>query len=128
MVKALSYRLEQCFGPFTMSLVKGSMKRDFLHIYLTTFLRVRKFKNTSALRVISFLKNFKIESKFKKSKKNWENIFRFWVNCIRKCCNKLALLRKRYFSSAVNRLTNSPKILHITKRKFFQLNCGHRDQ
>ena len=45
------------------------MKRDFLDIYLTTSFGVRKFKNTSAMRVILFLKIFKIKSKFSKCKK-----------------------------------------------------------
>ena len=66
MVKVLSFRFQQCFGPFTMLLVEGSSERDFLDIYLTTFFGVRKFKNTSAMRVIFFLEMFKIESKFRK--------------------------------------------------------------
>ena len=36
-------------------LSKGSLKQDFLDFHLTTFFRVRKFKNTSAMRVIFFL-------------------------------------------------------------------------
>ena len=108
---------------------RSPLKRDFLGIYLTTFFVVCKFKNTSAIRLISFLKMFKIECQFRNwKKKNWEKIFRSWVNCIWKCCYKLSLLRREYLPSAVNGLTNSPKILHITKRDFFNLNCLHRDQ
>ena len=59
MVKVLSFRFQQCFGPFTMLLVEGSSERDFLDIYLTTFFGVRKFKNLH-------LEN---------CKKNSENIF-----------------------------------------------------
>ena len=51
-------------------------------------------------------------------KKNSENIFRFLDNFISKCCYKLALLRREYLLSAVNRLTNSRKILHIIQRLF----------
>ena len=47
---------------------------------------------------------------------------------IRRCWNKLSLLKREYLSTAVNVLRNSPKILHITKRDFFQLNCLHSDQ
>ena len=54
--------------------------------------------------------------------------FCFWDNCIWRCCNRLSLLRTEYLSLAVNVLTNSPKILHITKRAFFQLSCLHNDQ
>ena len=48
---------------------KGPLKQHFLDIYLTTFFGVLKFKHTSAMRVIFFLKMFKIESKFRKCKK-----------------------------------------------------------
>ena len=56
---------------------KGPFEQDFLDTYLTAFFRVRKFKNTSAMRVIFFLKMFKIDSKFRKCKKKRENIFGF---------------------------------------------------
>ena len=46
-----------------------------------------------------------------------------WIGCV-----KLSLLRREYFSSAVNVLTNSFKILHNTKRDFLQLNYVHNDQ
>ena len=75
------------------------------------------------------MKIFKIESKFSKwKKKNSENVFSFWDNCIWKCNNKLPLLRRQYLSLTVNGLTNSPKILHTIKRNFFNPNCLHRDQ
>ena len=54
---------------------KDPLKRDFLVVYLTTFFAVRKFKNTSAMRVIFFSKMFEIESKFRKCKKNLEKKF-----------------------------------------------------
>ena len=75
------------------------------------------------MRVIFFLKMFKIESKLRKYKKNLEKIFRFW-----KCCYKLSLLRRKYLLLAVNGLTNSPKILHIIKTDFLTLNCLYWDQ
>ena len=37
MIKVISCRFEQCLGMFTMLLVKGLLKRDFLGIYLNTF-------------------------------------------------------------------------------------------
>ena len=71
MVKVLSFRFQQCFGPFTMSLVEGLSERAFLDVYLTLFFIVRNLKHTSTLRVnfFFFLKMFKIESKFRKLKK-----------------------------------------------------------
>ena len=56
-------------------LLKGPLKRDFLDIYLTTYFAVRKFKNTSDVRVILFLKMFRNESNFKKCKKKFRKYF-----------------------------------------------------
>ena len=64
MVKLLSLRFQQCFGPFTMSFLKGSSEKGLFRLLSNMFFGVRKFKNTSAMRVISFLKMFEIESKF----------------------------------------------------------------
>ena len=79
-------------------LSKDPLKLDFLDIYLTTFFGVCKFKNTSAIRVILFLKMFKTESKFRKCK------------------------------MAVNGLINTRKVLHITQKDFFNRNFLQRDQ
>ena len=43
--------------------------------------------------------------------------FCFWDNCIWISILKLSLWRTRYFSSAANMLTNSPKILHVKKKE-----------
>ena len=69
MVKVLSFRFKKCFGLLTYYLSQALQKGDFLDIYLTTFFGVSKFENTSAMRVIFFLKIFKMESKFRKCKK-----------------------------------------------------------
>ena len=107
---------------------KGFLKAEFLDIYIITFFGVCKFKNPSAMRVIFFLKMFRIQSKIRKFKKiNSESLFRFSDNCILKCCNNLPLLRQESFSSAHNGLRKSPKILHIIQRDFFNLNILHRD-
>ena len=101
----------------------------FWDIYLTTFFGIRKSKNTFKLWWSSFFWNCsKLNLNLENGKRIWENIFRFWDNCIWKCCNKLSLLRREYLLLAVNGLTNRPKILHITDRDFTNLNCFHRDQ
>ena len=88
MANVLPFSFEQCFGPLTMLFVAGPLKQDFLGNYLTTLFGVRKFKYTSAISVIFFLKMFKIECKFRKckkkkgKKKNSEIILRFRDNCI----------------------------------------------
>ena len=50
-------------------LSQGFLKINFLGIYPTTSFGVGKVKNTSAARLIFFLKMFKIDSKFLKIKK-----------------------------------------------------------
>ena len=62
------------------------------------------------MRVNFFVKMFKIESRFPKCKKKKTGKIFFWESGIWRCCNKLSLLRNEYLSSAVNVLTNSPKI------------------
>ena len=57
-----------------------------------------------------------------------EKVFCFWDNSILIGCVKLSLLKSEYLSSAVNVLTNSLKILHSTKRDFFELNSLHSDE
>ena len=118
MVKVLSLCFEQCFGPFNFLLVKRSSEKGLSDIYLTTCFRVCKFKNTSAMSVILLLKMFKIGSKYKKGKKNSENVFRFWDNCIWKCCYKLSLLRTEYLLSTVSRLTKVLQIFQSLREKF----------
>ena len=50
-------------------LLKGTVKRRFLHIYLTTFFGVRNFGNTLDISVAFFKKTSKIYFKFRKCRK-----------------------------------------------------------
>ena len=75
------------------------------------------------MKLIFFLKRAKFNLDFKNAENNSENVFYFWDNYIWIRCLRLSLLRREYLSSAVNVLTNSPKILKITNRDFIQLNC-----
>ena len=61
-------------------------------------------------------------------RKTSEKFFLFWDKCISRCWNEFSLLGREHLSLTVNGLTNSPKILHITKRNFFKLNCLPSDQ
>ena len=61
--------------PLPFYLLKGLLKRDFLDIYLTTSCGVRKFKNTSAMRIILLLKIIKVKSKFTKCKNKIQKLF-----------------------------------------------------
>ena len=77
MGKVLSFTFQQCFGPFTCYFSKGPLKWDFLDIDLASIFGVRKLKYTSAIRVMFFLKKFKIESKFRRCKKKLRQNFSF---------------------------------------------------
>ena len=52
-----------------------SSERDFLDIYLTAVFQVRTLENTSAMKVIFFMKIFKIFSTFPKCLKGVEKMF-----------------------------------------------------
>ena len=65
-----------------------------------------------------FWKCSKLNQIYKTETKKWENIFRFLYYCSWKSSYNIFLLRREYLLSAVSRLTNSPKIFHITERVF----------
>ena len=75
-----------------------------------------------------FWKCSKFNEDYRNAVKNLEKVFCFWDNSVWIGCVKLSLLRGEYLSSAFNVLTNSLKIFHITKRRFFLLNFLHSDQ
>ena len=56
--------------------------------------------------------------------KNPEKVFYFKDNGVWTCCVKVCILRPEYMYLAVNMLTNSPNILDMTKKDFFQLNLS----
>ena len=87
----------------------GNLKRDF---YTYTF----------------FWKYSKLNIDFENTLKNREKVFTFWDNCMWMGCIKLSLLGREHLSTALIVLTNSLKLLHITKRDFLQLNCLLVDQ
>ena len=68
-----------------------------------------------------FQKCSKLNLDFEILNENLEKAFCFWDNSIWIGCVNLSLLRWEYFSSAVNMLTNSYHVLHITKKDIFQL-------
>ena len=60
MLKLLSFKFQESLGPFTFLFWKGPLKQDFLDIDLTSLFEVRNVGNTSAMRVIFFLRMLKI--------------------------------------------------------------------
>ena len=75
-----------------------------------------------------FSKYFKYNLYLKNAAKNWEKVFSCWYNCIWIGTVKFSLLRTGYFLSAANVWTSSPKIWHVNKIDFFQLNLHCNDQ
>ena len=61
-------------------------------------------------------------------KKSLEKAFPFRENYISICYVNLSLKRRQYFWWAVNVLKNSPEILPIIRRNFFEPNCLHGDK
>ena len=60
MGKVALSRFQQSLGPFACLLWKTPLKQDFTGIYLITFFGDGDLGNTWAMRVIFFLKMFKI--------------------------------------------------------------------
>ena len=103
-------------------LSKGPLKQDFSDIYLSTFLdsvisEIQKLWGSTF-----FSRCVKFNLDFRNTAKNWAKNFCYLDNCIWIGIVKLCHLRTGYFSSAANVLTSSPKIWHVNKRDFFQLN------
>ena len=101
---------------------KDPLKREFLHIYFTTYFRFCNFRNTF------FWKYSKFNQAFKNAETNCGKFLFFWNNCICIGYLKFSVLRRGYLSSVVNMLTNILKTLHITKRHSLQFNCLHSEQ
>ena len=116
LIKVLSWRFQQCLGPFTMLLVQGSSEAGLLDMYLTTFFAVCNSEVHKQWGSYFFSKFWELNLYFKKGKNESQKVFRVIVNYISIGCIKMSLLRREYLSSAVNVLTNISKILHITKR------------
>ena len=124
LIKVLSFIFQNCLKPFTMLLLVGSPEtRLFRHLSNYVFGNPYFGQYISYKVNVFFFKIFKISFRFAELRKQI-SIFNFiWIGCI-----KLSLLRREYLSSAVNVLTNSPIIFHVTKRDFFLLKWLNSDR
>ena len=52
-----------------------------------------------------------------------QKVVSFWDNCMWMGSTKLSLIGRQQLSTAHIVLTNSLKLLHLTKSDFLQLNC-----
>ena len=107
---------------------KGPLKRDSWDICMITFSEsvILEIKNLWGSSFVSKYLKFNLD--FKTAAKNSEKVFCFWDYSIWIGIVKLSLLRTRYFSSAVNVLTNSPKIWQVNMKDIFQLTWSGSDQ
>ena len=121
MIKMLSFRFQQCVGSFTMLLIEGSSEMGLFRHLSNQVLPSPYFRIYISYEGHLFFKIYKILNRFQKCSKKFTKSF--WIACF-----KLSVLRGKYLSSAVNVWRNSPKILHITKRDFFQMNFLDSDQ
>ena len=78
MVKVLSFRVQQCFGPFTILLVEASSDTGlFRHLSNHVLRNPQVEKYISSEGHLFFLKMFKLESKFRKCYKKLRKYFPF---------------------------------------------------
>ena len=121
-IQVIWSKFQRCLGTFTMLFSEGSSEAGLFRHLSNLVFGVRKFRNTKAMRVIYFAKTFKVSGRLQKSSRKLRKTFCFWDNCISIGIVKLSLLRTGYFSSVANVLASSPKIWHVNKKNFFQLN------
>ena len=107
-------------------LLKGSLKQDFLGIYITMFSE-SVISKIQKLWGSFFFKRFEILTRFEKCSEKLR-VFCLWDNCIWIGIIKLSLLRTGYLSSAANVLTSSPNVWHVNKGDFFHLHGLSSDQ
>ena len=114
MIKALSLRSNQIFGPFTMSpLENSSQTRVFRHLSKHVFCGRQLWKYIS-YEGIFFWKCSKFNADWKNEPKNWEKMFSFWDKCIWLVCIHLSLLIRVHLSQAVIVLRKGLKNFHVS--------------
>ena len=77
MVKVVPLRINQCFGPFTMSCAEGCSQTGAFRRFSNHFFEVGNFGNTEAMRINFFRKCLKFNVDLENAEKSSEKIFRF---------------------------------------------------
>ena len=128
MLKGLLCRFRQGLRQFNMLLVKMASETSIFRRLPNHVFRSPYFPNYITYEgVIFFFKMFKIWSRFQKCTTKLRKILFLLYEWIWIGCLKLSLLKSVFLPSAVSVSTNSPNILHITKKDLFQLNLIHID-
>ena len=113
---------------FIYWLPKLVLKRCSWESFLTKIITVCNLGNMLAMTIIFSFKMFKISRSIDKWNKNWEKVFRFSDNCIWIGSWKFSQPWTVYLPSAVNVLTNIPKISFNTRGEIFQINFTQNDK
>ena len=132
MSKLLLCRFRKCLTRFNMLLVERSSETSvFRHLPSYAFRSPKFWKYITYEGYLIFKINkiwYRFQKLTTKKKKKMRRRLCLLDNCIWIVCLKFSILKREYLPSSVNVSINSPKILHITKRDFFQLNFVHIDQ
>ena len=128
MMQVLSCRFQQCLVLFAMLLVEGSCATGPFRYLSEQVFSSPYFREYISFEGLFFFKMLKIWSRYQKFDLDIRLFICFSDICIGIGCIKLSLLTRKYLSSVVNLLTNSPKIFYITKTDFSRLNLTHNDQ
>ena len=127
--KSSVMELSQVFrDAFTCSMWKRDLKQRFLESGLTKIFTVCNFENILAMRIIFFWKSLKFDVDSRNGIKNSENIDRFSDNCIWIGSCKFSQPWTGYLPSAVNVLTDTPKISPHTRGDILQINFPGNDE
>ena len=119
LVKALSLRLNRCFGLFTMTPVERSSQTGvFRHLSKHVFLGRQFWKSISYEGHLFFWKCSKFNADSRNAKKISEKMFCFWDKSTWIVCIHLSLLLREYLSLAVNVLRRGLKKFHVSKSDF----------
>ena len=122
MIKVLWFRFRQCFRKFIILLHEASSETGLFRHLSDSIFGVQNLENEKVWGSSLCVKCLEFNLDLKNAAGNWESLFCFWDSCIWIAIDKFFLLRTGYLSSAANVLTSSPKILHVNKRDFCQLN------
>ena len=119
LVKALSLRLNRCFGLFAMTPVERSSQTGvFRHLSKHVFLGRQFRKYISYEGHLFFWKCSKFNADSRKAEKNERKMFCFWDKSIWIVYIHLSLLLREYLSLAVNVLSKGLKNFHVSKSDF----------
>ena len=120
-IKVLWCRIHKCLGRFNMLTAKWCSGTEIFREWSDQVLTVCNLGNTLRITIIFFSEMFKIWSRFHKWNEKLRKIFRFYNNCLWIGNCKWSQSGTEYLSSAVNVLTNNPRISKFNNGDIFRV-------